>query len=139
LLRNRESSIEICRAAAQFGQSEKLVSLGHCAAGAAHEQQSTYSDSGIFRFAVAGRPGAGRTVRGARRRNPREQARRQKLVQEPLSFARQLPPERTLLDIQHGGDKRGGNSARGSTCTDSGSRIDTANRFCRGCAATTTN
>jgi two-component system NtrC family sensor kinase len=84
---------------AQMVQSEKLISLGQLAAGAAHEINNPltailgYSDLLADDPAL---PDRARTTAG----KIREQARRTRnLVQNLLSFARQVPPERTLLDI----------------------------------------
>jgi len=100
LLTRSESSIEnLQRLQAQMVQSEKLVSLGQLAAGAAHEINNPltailgYSDLLADDEAL---PERARATAG----KIREQARRTKnLVQNLLSFARQVPTERTLLDI----------------------------------------
>jgi signal transduction histidine kinase len=100
LLARSESSIEnLQRLQAQMVQSEKLVSLGQLAAGAAHEINNPltailgYSDLLADDEALPERARATAT-------KIREQARRTKnLVQNLLSFARQVPAERTLLDI----------------------------------------
>ncbi|HET6928950.1 MAG TPA: HAMP domain-containing sensor histidine kinase [Candidatus Acidoferrum sp.] len=100
LLAKSESSIEnLQRLQAQLVQSEKLISLGQLAAGAAHEINNPltailgYSDLLADDPAL---PDRARTVAG----KIREQGRRTRnLVQNLLSFARQVPPERTLLDI----------------------------------------
>jgi signal transduction histidine kinase len=100
LLARSESSIEnLQRLQAQMVQSEKLVSLGQLAAGAAHEINNPltailgYSDLLADDDTLPDRARATAT-------KIREQARRTKnLVQNLLSFARQVPTERTLLDI----------------------------------------
>lgn len=100
LLERSESSIEnLQRLQAQMVQSEKLVSLGQLAAGAAHEINNPltailgYSDLLADDEALPERTRATAV-------KIREQARRTKsLVQNLLSFARQVPAERTLLDI----------------------------------------
>ena len=100
LLERSESSIEnLQRLQAQMVQSEKLVSLGQLAAGAAHEINNPltailgYSDLLADDGALPERTRATAV-------KIREQARRTKsLVQNLLSFARQVPAERTLLDI----------------------------------------
>jgi signal transduction histidine kinase len=100
LLAKSESSIEnLQRLQAQMVQSEKLISLGQLAAGAAHEINNPltailgYSD---LLADDASLPDRARATAG----KIREQARRTRsLVQNLLSFARQVPPERTLLDI----------------------------------------
>lgn len=100
LLAQSEYSIDnLQRLQAQMVQSEKLVSLGQLAAGAAHEINNPltailgYSDllADDHELPERARATAGKI---------REQARRTKgLVQNLLSFARQVPAERTLLDI----------------------------------------
>jgi signal transduction histidine kinase len=100
LLEQSEYSIEnLQRLQAQMVQSEKLASLGQLAAGAAHEINNPltailgYSDLLADDEAL---PDRARATAG----KIREQARRTKnLVQNLLSFARQVPAERTLLDI----------------------------------------
>jgi signal transduction histidine kinase len=100
LLARSESSIEnLQRLQAQMVQSEKLVSLGQLAAGAAHEINNPltailgYSDMLADDDSLPDRARSTAT-------KIREQARRTKsLVQNLLSFARQVPAERTLLDI----------------------------------------
>lgn len=100
LLARSESSIEnLQRLQAQMVQSEKLVSLGQLAAGAAHEINNPltailgYSDLLADDVTLPERTRATAV-------KIREQARRTKsLVQNLLSFARQVPAERTLLDI----------------------------------------
>ncbi len=100
LLERSESSIEnLQRLQAQMVQSEKLVSLGQLAAGAAHEINNPltailgYSD-------LLAEDGTLPERTRATAVKIREQARRTKgLVQNLLSFARQVPAERTLLDI----------------------------------------
>jgi signal transduction histidine kinase len=100
LLAKSQFSIDnLQRLQAQMVQSEKLVSLGQLAAGAAHEINNPltailgYSDLLADDEAL---PERTRSVAG----KIREQARRtSSLVQNLLSFARQVPAERTLLDI----------------------------------------
>ena len=100
LLAKSQSSVEnLQRLQAQMVQSEKLISLGQLAAGAAHEINNPltailgYSDLLADDSAL---PERSRSTAA----KIREQARRTRsLVQNLLSFARQVPPERTLLDI----------------------------------------
>ena len=100
LLAKSEQSIEnLQRLQAQMVQTEKLVSLGQLAAGAAHEINNPlaailgYSDLLADDVTL---PEKARATAG----KIRDQARRTKtLVANLLRFARQVPPERTLLDI----------------------------------------
>src|SRR5262250_2089170 len=100
LLARAEQSVEnLQRLQQQMVQTEKLVSLGQLAAGAAHEINNPltailgYSD---LLADDANLPEKTRTTAA----RIRDQARRTKtLVGNLLSFARQVPAERTLLDI----------------------------------------
>jgi signal transduction histidine kinase len=100
LLRASGESIDnLKRLQRQFVQSEKLASLGQLAAGAAHEINNPltailgYADLLIDDTSVSEKP---RTIAT----KIREQARRTKtLVTNLLSFARQVPAERSLIDI----------------------------------------
>jgi len=100
LLARAERSVEnLQRLQAQLVQTEKLVSLGQLAAGAAHEINNPltailgYSDLLADDSAL---PEKTRAVAA----KIRDQARRTKtLVGNLLSFARQVPAERTLLDL----------------------------------------
>jgi len=100
LLARSASSIEsLQRLQAQLVQSEKLVSLGQLAAGAAHEINNPLTAILGYSDLLADDPTLPERTR-ATAGKIREQARRTKrLVQNLLSFARQVPPERTLLDI----------------------------------------
>jgi signal transduction histidine kinase len=100
LLAQSEGSIQrLQRLQAQMVQSEKLVSLGQLAAGAAHEINNPLTAILGYSELLAdddGLPERVRTTAG----KIREQAKRtSSLVQNLLSFARQVPSERTLLDI----------------------------------------
>jgi signal transduction histidine kinase len=100
LLAKSEQSIEnLKRLQAQMVQSEKLVSLGQLAAGAAHEINNPLAAILGFSDLLADDPTIpekGRAIAA----KIRDQARRTKtLVGNLLSFARQVPAERTLLDI----------------------------------------
>jgi signal transduction histidine kinase len=100
LLARSESSIEnLQRLQTQMVHSEKLVSLGQLAAGAAHEINNPLTAILGYAELLAddeNLPERARATAG----KIREQARRTRnLVQNLLSFARQVPPERTLLDI----------------------------------------
>jgi signal transduction histidine kinase len=100
LLARSEQSIEnLQRLQAQMVQTEKLVSLGQLAAGAAHEINNPLAAILGFSDLLADDatlPEKARATAG----KIRDQARRTKtLVANLLRFARQVPPERTLLDI----------------------------------------
>jgi signal transduction histidine kinase len=100
LVRDLRDSLEnIKRLQTHFAQSEKLASLGQLAAGAAHEINNPltailgYADMLVGEHPADSRPHAlGEKIR--------EQARRTKdLVTNLLSFARPLPAEKQLLDL----------------------------------------
>jgi signal transduction histidine kinase len=100
LLAQSERSFEnLQRLQAQIVQSEKLVSLGQLAAGAAHEINNPLTAILGFSDLLADDASLPEKARGTASKI-REQARRTKtLVGNLLSFARQVPAERTLLDI----------------------------------------
>jgi signal transduction histidine kinase len=100
LLSKSEQSIEnLQRLQAQMVQTEKLVSLGQLAAGAAHEINNPLAAILGFSDLLADDPTLPEKAR-ATAGKIRDQARRTKtLVANLLRFARQVPPERTLLDI----------------------------------------
>jgi signal transduction histidine kinase len=100
LLAQSQQSIEnLKRLQAQFVQSEKLVSLGQLAAGAAHEINNPLAAILGFSDLLADDPTVPEKAR-ATAAKIRDQARRTKtLVGNLLSFARQVPAERALLDI----------------------------------------
>jgi signal transduction histidine kinase len=100
LLARSEQSIEnLQRLQAQLVQTEKLVSLGQLAAGAAHEINNPLAAILGYSDLLADDMSLTEKSRGIAAKI-RDQARRTKtLVGNLLSFARQVPPERTLLDI----------------------------------------
>jgi signal transduction histidine kinase len=100
LLAQSEYSIEnLQRLQAQMVQSEKLVSLGQLAAGAAHEINNPLTAILGYSELLADDEALPERARGIASKI-REQARRTRsLVQNLLSFARQVPAERSLLDI----------------------------------------
>jgi signal transduction histidine kinase len=100
LLAQSESSVvNLRRLQAQMVHSEKLVSLGQLAAGAAHEINNPLTVILGYSDLLADDQGLPERTR-ATAVKIRDQARRTKsLVQNLLSFARQVPAERTLLDI----------------------------------------
>ena len=100
LLSKSEQSIEnLQRLQAQMVQTEKLVSLGQLAAGAAHEINNPLAAILGYSDLLADDPTLPEKAR-ATAGKIRDQARRTKtLVANLQRFARQVPPERTLLDI----------------------------------------
>ena len=100
LLVQSEQALEnLKRLQAQLVQTEKLVSLGQLAAGAAHEINNPLAAILGFSDLLADDETLPDKARSTASKI-REQARRTKtLVGNLLSFARQVPPERTLLDI----------------------------------------
>jgi signal transduction histidine kinase len=99
LARSQQSIENLKRLQAQFVQSEKLVSLGQLAAGAAHEINNPLAAILGFSDLLADDPTIPEKARAIAAKI-RDQARRTKtLVGNLLSFARQVPTERTLLDI----------------------------------------
>jgi len=100
LLAKSEQSVQnLQRLQAQLVHTEKLVSLGQLAAGAAHEINNPLAAILGFSDLLADDHSLPERARNTAAKI-REQARRTKtLVSNLLSFARQVPPERTLLDI----------------------------------------
>jgi signal transduction histidine kinase len=99
LTRSEQSVDNLQRLQAQIVQSEKLVSLGQLAAGAAHEINNPLTAILGFSDLLADDPALPEKARVTASKI-RDQARRTKtLVGNLLSFARQVPTERTLLDI----------------------------------------
>jgi signal transduction histidine kinase len=99
LLQSEQSLENLKRLQEQLVQTEKLVSLGQLAAGAAHEINNPLAAILGFSDLLADDetlPVKARSIAS----KIREQARRTKtLVGNLLSFARQVPAERTLLDL----------------------------------------
>lgn len=100
LLAQSEMSVEnLQRLQAQMVQTEKLVSIGQLAAGAAHEINNPLTAILGFSDLLADDSQLPEKTRAIASKI-REQARRTKtLVANLLSFARQVPTERTLLDL----------------------------------------
>jgi signal transduction histidine kinase len=99
LAQSQQSIDNLKRLQAQIVQSEKLVSLGQLAAGAAHEINNPLAAILGFSDLLADDPTVPDKAR-ATAAKIRDQARRTKtLVGNLLSFARQVPAERTLLDL----------------------------------------
>ncbi|HKW65412.1 MAG TPA: HAMP domain-containing sensor histidine kinase [Candidatus Acidoferrum sp.] len=99
LVQSEEALENLKRLQAQLVQTEKLVSLGQLAAGAAHEINNPLAAILGFSDLLADDEALPDKARSTASKI-REQARRTKtLVGNLLSFARQVPSERTLLDI----------------------------------------
>src|SRR5438034_425155 len=99
LVQSEQALKNLKRLQAQLVQTEKLVSLGQLAAGAAHEINNPLAAILGFSDLLADDQTLPEKARCTASKI-REQARRTKtLVGNLLSFARQVPPERTLLDI----------------------------------------
>ncbi len=99
LAKSESSVVNLQRLQAQLVHSEKLVSLGQLAAGAAHEINNPLTAILGYSDLLADDQNLPERTR-ATAVKIRDQARRTKnLVQNLLSFARQVPAERTLLDI----------------------------------------
>jgi signal transduction histidine kinase len=100
LLAEAENSVNNLRKLqTQIVQSEKLASLGQLAAGAAHEINNPLTAILGFSDLLADDPTLSEKARSTAGKI-RDQARRTKtLVGNLLSFARQVPVERALLDI----------------------------------------
>src|SRR2546429_4504710 len=99
LVRSEQALKNLKRLQTQLVQTEKLVSLGQLAAGAAHEINNPLAAILGFSDLLADDETLPEKARSTASKI-REQARRTKtLVGNLLSFARQVPPERTLLDI----------------------------------------
>jgi signal transduction histidine kinase len=99
LSKSEQSIANLQRLQAQMVQTEKLVSLGQLAAGAAHEINNPLAAILGYSDLLADDPTLPEKARSTAGKI-RDQARRTKtLVANLLRFARQVPPERTLLDI----------------------------------------
>jgi signal transduction histidine kinase len=99
LSRSEQNIKNLQRLQTQMVQTEKLVSLGQLAAGAAHEINNPLAAILGFSDLLADDMTLPDKAR-ATASKIRDQARRTKtLVANLLSFARQVPPERALLDI----------------------------------------
>jgi signal transduction histidine kinase len=101
LLRASQESIDnLKRLQMQFVQSEKLASLGQLAAGAAHEINNPLTAILGYSELLIDDPAVGERPRSLAEKI-RDQARRAKmLVNNLLSFARQVPSEqRSLVDV----------------------------------------
>jgi signal transduction histidine kinase len=99
LSRSQQSVEDLQRLQAQLVQTEKLVSLGQLAAGAAHEINNPLAAILGYSDLLADDMSLTEKSRAIAAKI-RDQARRTKtLVGNLLSFARQVPAERTLLDI----------------------------------------
>ncbi len=101
LLQGLQESVEhLKRLQMQFVQAEKLASLGQLAAGAAHEINNPLTAILGYSDLIQADPTTSERSRGLGEKI-REQARRTKvLVTNLLSFARQVPAEKQLLDLR---------------------------------------
>src|SRR5712692_4448546 len=96
---SRQSIQDLKQLQTQLVQSEKLVSLGQLAAGAAHDINNPLTAILGYADLRTEDASAGESAKSLACKI-RDQARRTKqLVTSLLSFARQVPAERTLLDI----------------------------------------
>jgi signal transduction histidine kinase len=100
LLRESQETVgNLRRLQTQFVQSEKLAALGQLAAGAAHEINNPLTAILGYAEILAEDPAVNPKQREAARK-VLDQARRTKtLVTNLLSFARQVPVDRVLLDV----------------------------------------
>jgi signal transduction histidine kinase len=100
LVSSLQDSLEnLKRLQSQFVQSEKLASLGQLAAGAAHEINNPLAAILGYSELLVDEPSAGARARNLAEKI-RDQARRtRELVNNLLSFARQKPAEKQLLDL----------------------------------------
>jgi signal transduction histidine kinase len=95
----RDSLANVKRLQTHFVQSEKLASLGQLAAGAAHEINNPLTAILGYADVLIGESAAGQRPHTIAEKI-RDQARRTKdLVNNLLSFARQVPVEKQLLDL----------------------------------------
>lgn len=101
LLKGLQESVEnLKRLQMQFVQAEKLASLGQLAAGAAHEINNPLTAILGYADLIQSDSTASERSRGLSEKI-RDQARRTKvLVTNLLSFARQVPAEKQLLDLR---------------------------------------
>lgn len=101
LLKGLQDSVEnLKRLQMQFVQAEKLASLGQLAAGAAHEINNPLTAILGYADLIQSDSSASDRSRGLSEKI-RDQARRTKvLVTNLLSFARQVPAEKQLLDLR---------------------------------------
>ena len=101
LLKGLQDSVEnLKRLQMQFVQAEKLASLGQLAAGAAHEINNPLTAILGYADLIQADPTATDRSRNLSEKI-RDQARRTKvLVTNLLSFARQVPAEKQLLDLR---------------------------------------
>ncbi len=100
LVTSLQQSLEnLQRLQSQYIQSEKLASLGQLAAGAAHEINNPLAAILGYSELLEDEPSAGPRARNLAEKI-RDQARRtRELVNNLLSFARQKPADKQLLDI----------------------------------------
>ncbi len=100
LLRASEDALEnLKRLQAQMIQSEKLVSLGQLAAGAAHEINNPLTGILGYSELLADEPGLTDKQRALADKVAALARRIKALVTNLLSFARRVPAEKTLIDV----------------------------------------
>lgn len=101
LVQELEDSVEnLRRLQTQYVQTEKLASLGQLAAGAAHELNNPLAAILGFADLLSTDESAGPRIRGVAEKILEQARRTRSLVADLLSFARQVPAERQLLDLK---------------------------------------
>jgi signal transduction histidine kinase len=98
LARSRESFDDLKRVQAQLVQSEKLASLGQLVGGAAHELNNPIAAMMGYSEMLAATP-LSTDQRQLSQKIDQQIRRTRTLVSSLLSFAKQAPAEKTLLDI----------------------------------------
>ncbi|MGB9404520.1 MAG: HAMP domain-containing sensor histidine kinase [Candidatus Acidiferrales bacterium] len=100
LLRASEAALEnLKHLQSQMIQTEKLVSLGQLAAGAAHEINNPLTGILGYSDMLVEEPGLSERQRAIADKISTLARRIKTLVANLLSFARRVPPERTLFDV----------------------------------------
>jgi signal transduction histidine kinase len=100
LMRDTQRSLDQTnRLQAYMVLNEKLASLGDLAAGAAREMSDPLTAIFGYTELLLAEPGAGDRVRSTAQKIQTQAHRTRGLVENLLRFARQVPAERTLLDL----------------------------------------